>query len=249
MSTEELEQTTDAPDEAPVTETVPPPDDAPEREADDLDGPADDDAAPLEGEQPPEPAPQPPEPTTPTPEDLDRAFKPVERSIKSYAEKITSYISDTGQPIIACGCCAPDFPGFIYSPMVKPLDESQKRFARELLGEPDVPPYVPTDDAHMCIKCDGWGTVLTGSKKNNQRTRICFVCEGRGWEGRGAGEVQATNGHGGEVALTAPIQALEDSPATDPWGRTPDHPGYYKMPHPGMPEHELPAGYAPLSAV
>ena len=198
-------------------------------------------------EQPDAEQPEPTEPTGASFEDLQRAIRPVERAIKSYAERIHAYITEHEQPLIPCGVCAPDFPGFIYSPFVKPLNEDQKKFARELIGMPDEPPYVQANDAHMCNACKGWGQVLTGSQRNDQRTRKCFACDGRGWEGAGAQEARVTNGHAGAVAVTLPEQAPADVPESDPWGRTPDHPGYYKMPHPGMPAHELPPGYAPVA--
>jgi len=241
----EPQEATGAPEEGTEVET-------PAEPSEPASEPEDEPEIPLEGDEP-EDEPEPIEGPDAAPSTeaslkvMDKRFNALERRATGYAQAVEELMLETEQPIVRCGFCLPRLPGFIGAPYVQPFTPDQLAFARMILGEPDVPPLVQAQDAHMCAICDGWGTVLTGSKKNNQKSRKCYACDGRGWEGRGAGEVQATNGSAGEVTLTAPEQAEPDSAARDPWGRTPDMPGYYVMPHPGMPAHELPPGMAQVA--
>ena len=202
-------------------------------------------SAPDEGtgdEQPDEPDEGSSAPSTEaTLEALDRRATQLSRRGGNYRDAVIEYLQETQQPLVQCGFCLTDLPGFFPSPAVQPFTPDQLSFARAVLGQPDEPPLIQANDAKMCPACDGWGQVLTGAKRNDQKTRKCLTCNGLGWEGRGAGEAAPTNG-AANLTIVQPEQAPPDVPDRDPWGRPAGHPGFNQLPSPGMPEYLLPPG-------
>ena len=205
-------------------------------------GQADDD-----GEQTPE-AEAPPASSETTVQELDKRATQLSKRGVNYKSSVIEYLQETEQPLVQCGFCLADLPGFFPSPAVQPFTPDQLAFARAVLGQPDEPPYVQGNDAHMCSDCNGWGTVLTGAKRNDQKTRKCFTCGGLGWEGRGSGDIQQGNG-AASLTIVAPEQAPPDSADHDPWGRPAGHPGFDMLPKPGMPAHLLPPGMATVNPI
>ena len=227
---------TEAPDET-ETEDTPVSDDPGVAEEE---GQPDDD-----GEPTPEPdAPSPSSETTVA--ELDKRATALSRRGVNYKQSVIEYLQETEQPLVQCGFCLADLPGFFPSPHVQPFTPDQLAFARAVLGMPDEPPYVQGNDAHMCSDCNGWGTVLTGAKRNDQKTRKCFTCGGLGWEGRGSGDIQAGNG-AANLTIVTPEQAPPDVADHDPWGRPAGHPGFNQLPVAGMPAHLLPPGMAAVN--
>ena len=181
--------------------------------------------------------------------DLDRRATNLMKRGRGYAEAVVEYVVETEQPLLRCGFCLDELPGFLPSPAVQPFTPKQLSYARDVLGQPDEPPYVQATDARTCSDCDGWGQVLTGSKRNDQKLRKCFTCNGIGWEGRGSGDVQtAPNGHA-HVAIVPPEQVPPDIQDHDPWGRPAGHPGYGLLPTPGMEARLLPPGMATVNPI
>lgn len=181
-----------------------------------------------------------------SPEQMEKEFKRVDRAAVRWNDTVVEFIASTEQPIIRCGCCLPGMPGFLFSPAAQAPTEDQVKFARALAGMPEQPPLVQAPNARTCPACEGWGDVLTGSKRNDQVKMRCLTCQGRGFVGDGS----LTNGSPaptpGALQL-APLEAVDvapdDAPPTDPWGRAPSHPGYMIMPHAGMADELKPPNW------
>ena len=180
---------------------------------------------------------------------MDKRATQLQRRGENYAQAVVEYVQETEQPLLRCGFCLDALPGFLPSPAVQPFTPDQLSFARSILGMPDEPPYVQANDAHVCSGCDGWGQVLTGSRRNDQKTRKCFKCNGLGWEGAGAGDVQQTNGSSHVHVIERPEQAPQDAQRYDPWGRPAGHPGYGILPTPGLEQHLLPPGMSSVQPI
>jgi hypothetical protein len=137
-------------------------------------------------------------------------------------------------------------PGFMFSPAAQAPSEDSVKFARALAGMPEQPPLVQASNARTCPACEGWGDVLTGSKRNDQTKMKCQTCHGRGFVGDGS----LSNGAppaaitSADFAPVAPLDvAPDDAPPSDPWGRSPEHPGYMIMPHAGMADELRPPNW------
>jgi len=226
VPTPDVETPDETPSETPQEAPEAPEDDEPEE-------------TPAEPEQAPETPPSSPAQM----EAMDKAYRSIERSATNYVTRVAEWGQEFEQPIVPCPICAGFLPGFRYSAMVVPFSEDEKKFARTVAGIPDEPDYKQAQDAHVCSDCDGQGKVLTGSRRNDQRTRICFTCKGLGWEGRGAADTADQRSGANVVAIAAPEQPQDDVPDLDPWLRPPDHPGYGKMPNLCKTEADLPPGW------
>lgn len=219
------------------------------------DSPVTDDPGEAEEEgQPDEDGEQPPDSDAPSPssettvQELDKRATALSRRGVNYAQAVIEYLQETEQPLVQCGFCLNELPGFFPSPHVSPFTPDQLAFARAVLGQPDEPPLPQARDAHMCTDCDGWGQVLTGGKRNDQKTRICYTCHGLGWEGRGSGDTEPVNG-AANLTIVTPEQPPPDVQDHDPWGRPAGHPGFNQLPSPGMPAHLLPPGMATVNPI
>ena len=211
-------ETTDEPE--PADEPEPEesePEHEPEPEQGDTDEPEADDA-------------EPDEPAGPSAEQMDRAFSSVERRAKTWVTFVANTASDLGQPLVACPCCLPAIPGFLFDPSEVPLQQAQLDGARELLGQTNAPTYEQSPDDNTCPRCGGWGRLLTGSKVSGQNVVTCRECKGRGFVGTSA-DILPSEAPG--LAALAPVQdptPADTAPTDDVWGTPVEHPDHGRAP-------------------
>ncbi|MGH2835769.1 MAG: hypothetical protein ACRDUT_00030 [Mycobacterium sp.] len=170
----------------------------------------DEEAAAAEEEE----AQQEPEPESSAMTDLaiDKAMKALVKEAARHAGRVGDIMGEDAQTLEPCPLCAPNIPGFRWP--VPPAVEVV-RAVKVAIGEPEQPPYRPDEHSQVCIACDGYGAVATGSKVAGQATARCLTCEGRGWTGERRGIVGAFT----DTAATA-APAVDygngELPSTDP---------------------------------
>jgi hypothetical protein len=163
--------------------------------------------------------------------EMEKMHKRVAQASASYAKKITEILGDEAQVLELCPrCVGGGFPGFIFPPLMAPVDPETKAAVLLSIGEEAPNVSEPDPYSRRCDACEGWGRVLSGSRLNQQKTLLCLPCHGRGWVAVGDERRVA------QQAVTAPDvprengAPVEQPPEADPWGRGPEHPDYGRLP-------------------
>ena len=183
-----------------------------------------------EPEAPQEPSEGPSAPSGDSESQMRKNLVSLEKEATRHANRVSEIMGEAASVLEPCPRCAPNIPGFIFPPALAAVDDEQKQAVLASVGMGVRPEYRTDPDAHICETCDGWGVTLSGSHVVHQETINCVKCGGKGWIGMGprAGTYVAPQGNGqpGEDVNIVP----ERPPDSDPWGRTPEHPDYGRMP-------------------
>ena len=228
MSTaaDEIQESEVAPADQVEDETTETPEPEPEREADDVDGPADDDVEPDE----PEAEYEAPEPQGPSQKEIDAKTAKLERASKTYLNKVADILGDDLSDFVPSPLSTPFLFGFVFNPSMVELDESVVNATKALIGDPVPPPLVQAKDAQQCPDCEGWGQQLTGSKVHPYNVERCNTCKGRGWVGERANIAPAEVAQLHSVIADRSGEPAEPAPDEDAWGTPRNHPDYGKSP-------------------
>lgn len=168
---------------------------------------------------------------------IEKVLKALQKENERHATAVERIMADDFATVIPCELCSPVAAGFRWP---EALGEQQIAAVRNAIGLPDLTTFRKTEGRWTCDTCAGLGRVLTGSSVVGQETIRCHTCNGSGFQSAGA-LGGATPAPADDAAPLVPLDGSgESAPDLDPWGRNPTHPGYFKMPHVGMPEHELP---------
>lgn len=161
--------------------------------------------------------------------DIERRIKACEKATTAYVAKVETIMGGDFQQLVPVPLSTGFLIGFAWNPEFQPLDEDQVAATKQLIGVYDGPKYEQAPDARECPRCNGWGTLTTGSKVTGQQTIKCAVCKGRGWEGEAANIAPA------DVLKLATVVNMEtgeitEAPADeDEFGTPRGHPDYGKM--------------------
>src|SRR5260370_30472806 len=150
----ETDEVTETREAVPVTdgpEVQPPDEETPEREEDEVDGPADDDAEPDESEAEFET----PAPPGPSQREIDAKTAKLERASNTYLKKVADILGDDLSDFVPSPLSTPFLFGFVFNPSMVPLDESVVNATKALIGDPLPPPLVLANDARECPICEG----------------------------------------------------------------------------------------------
>jgi hypothetical protein len=196
---------------------------------------------PDEPTEPPEPEPDEPEALAavePEPEQVvdEATFKKVDQAGTTYRNRVAALLGDAILGFSPCPLCADGIMGHI-PPLedAQPSSELQARLL-DVLRTPVEPHYLSAPNGRKCETCDGWGVVLTGSRKAGRERAECPICKGNGFVSHGV-LAAPQNGDAPPLALVSPE---DESPLVvgdaDIWGSPkvlPDgqeNPNYGKMP-------------------
>lgn len=117
-------------------------------------------------------------------------------------------------------------PGYIFNVEgMRPFPEQLAQLDA-LLGRGAAAELLPAEDAQACEKCAALGEVLTGSKKDGQRTKPCSACNGTGWVTKFTPMVVPQHLSTGNVAEVAYSTQPNQFQVADRWGRPFGHPHY-----------------------
>jgi len=180
-----------------------------------------------------EPADQPEAPQEPSgaagavgEKELERMFRKVEQANVAYVKRLGQTMEDEFGVLEQCPRCASPFLGFIFPPSMQPVTAEVKDAVLLSVGEQPAMATKLANFARRCDDCDGNGVVLSGSRRNDNKTIRCATCEGRGYifVGERPSPVESYT-----PAVPEPVPANgapQDTPNVDLWGRPAGHPDY-----------------------
>lgn len=213
--------------------------------ADDPEGPADEAEDAEEGEEGEQPEPE--EEAQfhgPSAEEIEKMGKRLDAEATRHANRLSEIMGESAQALERCELCDPQTAGF-HLPVeyMQPESDLDARLI-EVLKTPSLPDYMQAQHVRRCGNCDGWGSVLSGSRVAGKDRVKCPNCQGNGFQGPAqiVADAPSTNG---PVAVELPDDAQPlVSDDADIWGSPrllPDgqeNPNYGKMPQyktPGLP--------------
>jgi hypothetical protein len=188
-------------------------------------------------ETPTEPEPEPEAVAPgPTPEQMEKFYKGVETRRTTFNNWVSAQLGDSYLDLSPCPLCSDSIPGLIFPPdWITPGSDQQARLL-EVLKTPSAPEYRQAPHARRCGTCDGWGSVLSGSRIAGKDRVMCPTCQGNGYQGEGAQPPSAASGNGVVAFEPAADQTPLASGDADIWGSPrllddgQDNPNYGKMP-------------------
>ena len=163
--------------------------------------------------------------------ELEKMHKRVATASATYAKKITEILGEEAQLLELCPrCVAGGFPGFVFPPVMAPVDAETKAAVLLSIGEEAPNVSEPDPYSRRCDACKGWGRVLSGSRLNQEKTLRCIPCNGRGWVAVGDERRVAQQAVAAPVESNGSSEPAEQPPDADPWGRGPNDPDYGRLP-------------------
>jgi hypothetical protein len=158
--------------------------------------------------------------------ELEKMFAKVERANVAYVKRIGESMGEEFGVLEQCPRCASPFLGFIFPPMMRPATDEVKAKVLASIGEHAAMATQKANFARRCDDCDGNGVVLSGSRRNDQKTIRCRACEGKGFVYVGEPPPPVV-GYTEVPVPSAEVNGVkEDAPSVDLWGRPAGHPDY-----------------------
>jgi len=168
--------------------------------------------------------------------EMEKTLAKIERSATTYRNRVADLLGEQANDLSPCPLCSDGIMGHLFPvEWITPTDETQARLL-EVLKTPQDPEYRPAPNVRRCGTCDGWGSVLSGSRVAGKARVMCPTCKGNGFQG----EVVASNPPApanGEVIFEPAADAVPlVSDDMDIWGSPKvlddgqDNPNYGKMP-------------------
>lgn len=163
-------------------------------------------------------------------EAFQRSRKKIEGYVTRYEKALREELGDEFAALIACPLCPEETPGFLFPMIVGQMTDEQRVAVRLVIGDAELPDYSEDTHRHRCSTCDGWGRVLTGSRKAQQDVLDCLDCAGKGFRSDMKGAVAAVVQEQEAQVVSGPWDTAEPAappePDTDPWGTPPGAPYY-----------------------
>lgn len=154
------------------------------------------------------------------------AFQKSQKRVIGYVDRYTKILAEELGPefehLTQCPLCPEWTPGFFFPGQVAMMSDEQRIAVRLAIGDAELPSYGQDVHRHVCETCQGWGRVLTGSKRAQQDVLDCIDCQGKGYRSDQAARTLAQQQPEGEIVSgpwIVPADATADeAPDTDPWG-------------------------------
>jgi Zn ribbon nucleic-acid-binding protein len=174
----------------------------------------------AEPEPEPDPEPEPPSSVT-TDSDLD---KRLTSEASRHEKALAKAYGDQWDARIMCPLCEAE--GFLLPWQENTMPPEQYEAVKILAGDTGTPDYVPNPNWYACPTCNGYGDILTGSKRQGAELDQCPDCGGKGYRRKDFDAAQPQ--WAGPPPPVVPIspQVATQSGAPDTWGRDPGHPHY-----------------------
>lgn len=194
--------------------------------------------APETPQEPPTPgtAPEPPEqpdgPEQPvqepqaslSPEQIEARMKAWERERDRHFRELEKRDDYRYAASAVCPLC--EGYGMILPELPEPENTARRVAVSMALGGDGEPEYREAPDREQCPDCDGWGEVLTGSRRRENQTGQCFRCNGTGFISK-QGEIKPLFTPAPAPAPAQPFgNGTPAAPPTDSWGRPIGHPHF-----------------------
>lgn len=162
--------------------------------------------------------------------EIEIKTKKLERASESYTKKVAEILGDDLADYFPTPLSESFLFGFVVRPDLRPLPEDVVNATKLLIGEPVPPPFKASIASTMCTDCDGWGSVLTGSKVHGKQTMTCRTCGGRGAVGDAYQVTPAQMAPGAAPTVEYGEHHTEPLLPEDNWGTPLGHPDYGKLP-------------------
>jgi hypothetical protein len=165
--------------------------------------------------------------------EIERALKALDKEAQRHRDAVSRIMGDDALQLLPCELCETAIPGFRFP--TQP-DELTRQAVLAAIGMGAAGEYATDDEAAMCERCSGFGVLVTGSRVEAQRTRVCPDCGGNGWKlvVPNVGQVVAAPVLGAAPPAPAPAPVapvLEGPPPpADMYGRPFGHVNYGRMP-------------------
>lgn len=165
--------------------------------------------------------------------EMEAMFKSLEKEASRHANRLSEIMGPDAQDLVPCELCPAHTPGF-HLPVQPPEEVRQAVLAA--IGMDEAPELRDDPGTKMCDYCEGCGETITGSKVQNQLTRVCPECMGNGWQTleQAAQRVVVHETAAvaaqvlGENVVVSPV--AYDVPNVDAWTRPKGHPNFGKNP-------------------
>ncbi len=163
--------------------------------------------------------------------EIEAKIKKLEQASERYTKRVAEILGDDLADYFPTPLSEPFLFGFVVRPDLRPIPAEVVDATKLLIGEPVPPPYKQAAGAHTCPDCDGWGSVLTGSKVAGKQTMTCRNCQGRGTVGDAFNVTPADYQTGATPTVDFAEGHKEPLLPEDAWGTPLGHPDYGKMPN------------------
>ena len=128
----------------------------------------------------PEPDPE-PEPQALSERDVEKVTRQLANESARHGKRVQEIMGADFDLLAPCPLCVTD--GYCYKPEAGFVFEPLHRAAiAAAMGEDSGPAYKSDPGTQACDACDGWGDVLTGSKREAAKVKGCDACGGTGWK-------------------------------------------------------------------
>lgn len=165
-----------------------------------------------------------------TPEEVEKRMKALDKENLRHFKRVGEILEEDAQALEPCPRCFNFAAGLIFPPGMMPVSAEMRAAVKASIGEGVQAELQPADDAYVCSKCQGLGMVGTGSFVAGQEQLVCRACNGRGWEGPRAATAVGAPLSDGAPSVGVQVTPAQEAVDADPWGRTPDHPDYGRLP-------------------
>lgn len=156
--------------------------------------------------------------------DIEAVQQKLEREAERHAKRVAEIMGEDFALLVPSPV---DWtPGFIFNVEGMLPEPEQLAALDAIMGRGSFETYSPAPDAEGCETCNALGEVLTGSKKDGQRTKPCSDCTGTGWRHKmlpPAAVQQLPNSTQQGFSIAAPPNTVQ---VADQYGRPFGHPHY-----------------------
>jgi hypothetical protein len=187
----------------------------------------DDDEANHEAEREAAPEPQ-PEPEPSALANVNAIGKKLDTEDRRHHAALAKVLGEDFALYHECPLCLTL--GYALPAMPGQFDPNQRMAVLAAMGDEPEPELNEAPEAKRCDVCDGWGELLTGSRNDTGRVKLCARCEGKGWIANLEDGAQNGAGAGVGYTLPPPAQQWPPVPNNDAWGRPAGHPHWGQDP-------------------
>lgn len=171
-----------------------------------------------------------------SPRELAAQQDKLDKERTRHANRVSEILGEAANDLLPCPICDPELGGFLYeATLTHPRDDVHARLLT-VLTEPVGPEYKQDPQKRQCDVCDGWGELLTGSKRAQQEKVACSTCRGSGFYPPPGSPANGQVEQQGPQPVLAVVGDDRPTDDVDPWGHPrllidgQPNPNYGRMP-------------------